>query len=348
MKERWVLILFLLTLAAIGALYVANVRFPISTDDAIQRELRHDASTATLEQHITEALAKDDVETADMYAEIAAYMHRPLSPAVQAKLADAHSTVATVTRGTKDFATGFVTGSGTSTAGLAGAVTSDLTVVGDVRDIGIEGKKMVAGEDYSKLVLGLSIVGLAATVATVATGGGGIVAKTGVSVLKAAKHAGTLTAGFARRLTRLVEDAVDFREVGRIAKTANLTDLRATEHAFSDVARSVKTSELLPVFRRIGTIGKNAGPAETVRLMRYVHSERDLGDIATMSTKLGKKTRGVIALTGKTALRAFKTSLNIVEFLIENIIAFGAWLLGLLGLGAGRRILRFGWRRAHA
>jgi hypothetical protein len=102
------------------------------------------------------------------------------------------------------------------------------------------------------------------------------------------------------------------------------------------------------VFRRIGTIGENAGPAETVRLMRYVHSERDLDDVAKMSGKLGKKTRGVIAITGKTALRAFKTSLNIFEFLIENIIAFGAWLLGLLGLGIGRRVIRAGWRRATA
>ena len=253
-----------------------------------------------------------------------------------------------MTRNTKDFAGGFVTGAGTSTAGLAGAVTSDFTVVGDVRDIGIEGSKMVAGEDYSKLVLGLSVVGLAATVATVATGGGGIVAKTGVSVLKAAKRAGTLTADFARRLTRLVEDAVNFRELGRIAKATDLTDLRATEKAFAGYARGVKTAEIFPVFRRIATIGENAGPAETVRLMRFVHSERDLEDVAKMSGKLGTKTRGVIALTGKTALRAFKTSLNIFAFLIENIIAFGAWLLGLLGLGAGRRILRASWRRAAA
>jgi hypothetical protein len=347
-RERPILVLFVLTFVVIGVLYLANVQFPISTDAAIQRELRHDASTADLDKRIADALAKGDVETADMYAEVAAYMHRPLSPAVEKRLADAHSTAATVTRNTKEFAEGFVTGSGTSTAGLAGAVTSDVTVVGDVRDIAIEGKKMAAGEDYSKLVLGLSIVGLAATIATVATGGGGIVAKTGVSVLKAAKRAGTLTADFARRLTRIVERTVDFGEIRRIAKTTDLTDLRATEKAFGGMARTVKTSELLPVFRRIGTIGENAGPAETVRLMRYVHSERDLDDVAKMSTKLGRKTRGVIAITGRTALRAFKTTLNVVEFLIENIIAFGAWLLGLLGLGAGRRIVRAGWRRVSA
>ena len=104
-RERPILILFALTLVAIGGLYFANIRFPISTDAAIQRELRHDASTQKLDTEIRDALAKDDVETADMYAQIAAYMHRPLSPEVQQKLADAHSTMATVTRNTKDFAT---------------------------------------------------------------------------------------------------------------------------------------------------------------------------------------------------------------------------------------------------
>ena len=231
-------------------LYVANVQFPISTDAAIQRELRHDASTADLDTRITDALAKDDVETADMYAEIAAYMHRPLSPAVEKKLADAHSTMATITRNTKDFATGFVTGSGTSTAGLAGAVTSDSQSSAMCATSASRARRWSAGEDYSKLVLGLSIVGLAATVATVATGGGGIVAKTGVSILKAAKRAGTLTADFARRLTRIVERRRRFprdrthRQDHRSHRSArNREGLRRHAHARSRPRRSFPCSD---------------------------------------------------------------------------------------------------------
>lgn len=60
------------------------------------------------------------------------------------------------------------------------------------------------------------------------------------------------------------------------------------------------------------------------------------------------KTRYVISLSGKVALRAFKTSLNIFEFPLENIIAVGAWLQGLFGLGAGRRILRAVRHRPYA
>jgi hypothetical protein len=73
-----------------------------------------------------------------------------------------------VVRNTYQFGEGFVTGKGDSTAGIAGAVTSDLTVIGDLRDIALEGGKMIAGEEYSELILGLSVVGIGVTAATIA------------------------------------------------------------------------------------------------------------------------------------------------------------------------------------
>lgn len=337
---RLAAILFLLTAAIIAGLFVFDVRFPISEDEAIHRELRQSATSEELDARVNAALDKGDVDDASMYAEVTQYMDRQLSPATQARLDAALSTAATIARNTGQFATGFVTGQGTSVAGLAGAVTSDLTVVGDVRDIGTEGTKLVSGQDYSELILGLSVIGVAATAATVATGGGGIVAKAGISLLKVAKRAGTLTVEFTRELTRLVGRAVNTPELTRVLRTTDLRNLKATEEAITSYARGVRQAEIFPVLARLGDVSKNAGPAETVRLMRYVHSTKELEDVAAMSGRLGKKTRGVIELTGKTALRAFKTSLNILEFLIERILAFGAWLLGLLGMSATRRMVR--------
>ncbi len=336
---RLALILFGLTVTAIGVLYVAGVQFPISEDEAIHRELRHSATTEQLDARVNQALDKGDVDDATMYADIVKYMGRQLSPATQAKLDAALTTGATLARNTGQFATGFVTGEGASMAGMAGAFASDVTVVGDLRDIAGEGGKMIGGQPYSELVLGLSVLGVAATVATVATGGGGVVAKAGVSLLKIAERTGTLTVDFARELTRLVGRAVDTPELARVLKTTNLKDLHATEEAVTAYARSVKEAEIIPVFSRLTRLSETAGPSETVRLMRYVHSERDLDDIGAMSERLGKKTRGIIELTGKTTLRAFRTSLNIVQFLIERVLAFGAWLLGLLGLSAARGLV---------
>ena len=129
---RLALILFALTAAVIAGLYVFGVRFPISEDEAIHRELRQSATAEDLDKRVNSALEKGDVDDASMYAEVAQYMDRKLSPATQAKLDAALSTGATIARNTGDFASGFVTGEGTSVAGLAGAVTSDITVVGDV------------------------------------------------------------------------------------------------------------------------------------------------------------------------------------------------------------------------
>ncbi|MGQ0741322.1 MAG: hypothetical protein ACT4OG_03375 [Alphaproteobacteria bacterium] len=332
--------LLALTVIAVGALYAFDIRFPISQEEAIQRELRMAATAEELDKRVNDALARDDVDDAEVYSELAAYMGKPLSAETEAKLARAQSTAARIARGTGQFATGFVTGEGTSAAGLAGALTSDVTVVGDVRDIASEGTKLVAGENYSELILGLSVIGIAATAATVATGGGGVVAKAGVSLLKAARRAGTLTAEFAGELTRLVSRAVNTPELARVLRTTNLRDLRATEAAVTQYARGVRQAEIFPVLGRLGDISKTAGPAETVRLMRYVRSTNDLENVSAMSARFGKKTRGVIELTGKTSLRAFKTALNVLEFIIERILAFAAWLLGLLGLSAARRVVR--------
>ena len=57
-----------------------------------------------------------------------------------------------------------------------------------------------------------------------------------------------------------------------------------------------------------------------------------------MSTTLGRKTRGVIEITGKTSLRAFRTTLRVVEFILRNIIAFLSWLGSIFTLFIARLV----------
>ena len=334
--------LLLATAAVVTALYAMNVTFSITEEEAIQRELRLATTTEELNRRIDEALVRDDIEDALMYAEVAAYMNRTLSPETQERLVAAQSGAAAALRSTTGFASGFVTGGGDSIAELAGAVTSDLTVVGDVRDIVIEGGKMIVGEDYSPLILGLSVVGIAVTGATVATGGGGAPVRLGVSIVKLARRTGNLTVEFAQTLGRMTAQAVNPAELARLLRQTNLTDMRATQNAIANYAGGVRQAQIFTVMTRMGDIGRTAGPGEAVRLLRYVRTAEELDDVAGMSARLGRKTRGVIELTGRTGLRAFKTALNVFEFLLERILAFGTWLLVLFGLGVGRNIVRRG------
>lgn len=312
----------------------------IPTETLIMQELDAVVSSDELDGRILEALADNRQDDAEMYAEIAAYMDRELAPQTRDALAASQTTTAVVLRNTGSFFEGFVSGEGSDSAAFAGAVTSDLTVIGDIRDISSEGSKMVAGEDYSQIILGLSVVGLAVTAGTVATAGGGLPARVGVSLLKVAKKAGTMTSSFADELGTLVSRAVDFPALRRTLDDVSLADPASTRRAIGAYTDNVKSAELFPVLSRMDEMRTAVGPAESVRLMRYVDNTRDLENVADMSRTLGVKTRGIIELTGKTSLRAFKGAINILRWMLEWVWALGVAVVGWLGLAGSRRVIK--------
>src|SRR6185503_15842919 len=95
-----------------------------------------------------------------------------------------------------------------TTTSIACMVAADFTSLGDLRDIVIQGNALAADQEYDPIVLGLSVVGLAATGVTVLTAGGGGPAKAGLSVMKAAKRASILSPGLVRSAGALANDAV--------------------------------------------------------------------------------------------------------------------------------------------
>ena len=91
---------------------------------------------------------------------------------------------------------GVWTGAGEDTAGLACALASDLLVFGDVRDLSRQGIAWGRGETTDPLLIGLSTAGIVLTFAPQV----GI----GNALLKAARRAGSLTAGLADQLLSLL------------------------------------------------------------------------------------------------------------------------------------------------
>jgi hypothetical protein len=342
MLSRLGLVLLFLTVAGLILAYTTGFGFTIPIEKAVQADLAAATSPALINQKIIEALERDDIDDADMYVEIASFMAFELPPETMAKLDEAHTLSATVVRKTWEFGEGFATGEADTSAGLAGAVASDLTVVGDVRDIAGEGTKMLRGEPYSELILGLSVVGIGVTAATIATGGGGVVVKAGVSLMKAARRTGHMTAEFARLLTRLTTEAVNMPLLRQTLRSTDLTDLKRTQEVLAAYGRNVRASRLVPVLRQLGEINDTVGPAETVRLMRFVKTSENLDDVTGMTKRFGVKARGIMELTGKTALRSFKTSFKLIEWVAEGIWGLITWLAGLIAmiLMRGVRIFR--------
>ncbi|MCP5432514.1 MAG: hypothetical protein H6923_04505 [Alphaproteobacteria bacterium] len=328
-----------LVLVAVGVVALAVIQpvIELTPVEAVREEVREVTTGDQIGTRIVGALARNDYDEALMYRDIARDASLTLPPDATDALERAGTFGATAARAGSQVVVGFLTGEAESLAGMTGAVVSDLTVVGDIRDIAQEGSKLVQNEPYNELVLGLSVIGVAATGATIATGGATLPGRVGVTILKVASKANTLTVEFARTLTRLVGNAVELADLKQLLRTTKITDSAATRDAIAAYAKSLKGTELVPVLARIDDVQKNVGAVETVRLMRYVKSTDDLDDIAEMSKSLGKNTRGVIEITGKTSLRAFKTSMNVFSWVIGHIFSFLAWVgtffLSLLGAG---------------
>lgn len=315
-----------LTMATVATLAVT----PGGREAAIRASLQEATPPGRLDAEVNRALDAGDVAGALQYAGLASELGKPLAAATEARLADAQSTAAVVWRGVGDFAGGYLTGEADSAAGLAGAVVSDLTVVGDVRDLVSEGAKAATGFDYSEFVLALAAVGIAAEGVTIATGGGSLVAKAAISTLKVAKRTGNLTAEFTWTLlatARRATAAAGARRAGRAAAGGSA----------GGSGRALARAELAATFAAVGRIADHAGPAETVRLLRHVHSSDELQEIATMSARFGPRTRAVIELTGKTSLRAFRLGLKAVTAIVWGILGFLGWLGGLVLFAAIRR-----------
>ena len=330
-----------------GVAQTIGWRQDMSDEDAIRADVQMANKSSPVEAKVRDALDRNDIDDASMYSEIAGFAGIELSEQTTKDLEDAQSFISSAVRNTGDYIGGFVFGTGTSFASLAGSITSDLTVVGDVRDIVGEGSKMVAGEEYSELILGLSVLGVAATAAVVASGGGGIVVKAGLSMLKFAKRAGTLTVEFGTRLARMARDAVNFPLLERTLRQTDLSDLGKVEEAVSNYVRNVRTAEIFPVVSRLDDLRQATNVGESVRLMKYVRTTDDLENLTSLARVTGTKTRGIVEMTGKIALRAFKYTVNIIRFIIENILAFLTWLGTLLTTSLGKRVLR-GRRTATA
>lgn len=312
--------------ASLGAgafVAVSGWGLTVPLETAIRRDLSTLATPEALEARASAALDIDDVALARGMADLGADLGRPLRPETLTRLAAAEAPAAVAWRSARGFAHGFASGEIDGKAALAGALLSDLTLVGDIRDIASEGGKAMRGEDHSNLILGLAAAGAVASAATYATAGVGAPARVGVSVLKAARRSGTMTAEFAADSGR------------RMARTG--------EAAAPAASRSAKLG-IVEASGELAAVGRTAGAAETVRLMRHVRSVDELSDLRRFAERFGSRSRAVAEFTGRASLRAFRTTLRIGELLLRHLIGFALWFGGLLA-GAASKL---GWRLARS
>lgn len=269
-----------------------------------------------------DALAADDAALAASYLALADARGLVVPASLRARVEAAGSALAETARAAKAFGLGFVTGTPQDLPGLAGAAASDLMVWGDIRDAGREGLKLARGEEADQLILGLSAVGLAMTAGTYASGGLGLPARLGISLVKVAKRTGKLSAALARSLTRAVREAVDFAALRRLATHPGAVD----GAALKGVVRSERVSGLARMLDDTGRIQSKAGTRAALEALAVADGSRDLSRAARLADAKGVQTLAILKTLGRGALVITQALFHLIWWLF----ATAAYLLALV------------------
>lgn len=325
---------FLLLLGALGAVWPwalpaaqEGLRLVRGREDPAQlAELAlSDLTPADMAARIEQALAGDDPELAASALQWADAHAIPIAPDLRAQVAEANTDTAQALRAARRFGAGFLTGTPDDLAGLAGAAAGDLTVWGDVRDAAREGWHYSQGQPTDMLVLGLSAAGLALTAGTYATLGAGAPARMGLTLVKAARRTGRLTAAFAADLTRLARESVDLAALRRGAGTLDAAALKAAIRP-QGVARLTRTLEDL------GTVQAKAGTRAALDGLALVDDTADVARLARLAEKSGGKTLFILKSAGRSALVITGALLSFLWWGVGALVWLFALVAGLNGL----------------
>ena len=309
------------------------------SDEAVAGHLHNDlravATQDYLRDHVAQSLDADRPEDVEDYIALAALLGHTLPDDLLKRYEDATSTSATTWRMTKQGFRGFFTGDVDDAASLAGSTLADFTVYGDLRDFAAQSMAYAKGQEVDEFVLGLSVMGLGISAATVASGGTTAPLKAGFSLVKTAKRTGKLTAGMEGVLRRAVTDGLDMPGLRR---RLSAVDWKSPSKAVDEVkgfAAGLDTSKLRGILGRFGAVVEKTSPSGAMRIMRHVDTAEEFAKAERITARFGKATPAVFQTLGKGAFKAFAT--------ITKLAAEALWALVTALLSAATFALTVLW-----
>uniref|UniRef100_Q07P84 Uncharacterized protein n=1 Tax=Rhodopseudomonas palustris (strain BisA53) TaxID=316055 RepID=Q07P84_RHOP5 len=337
--------------------------WPATRDAAALWEVRHDVSQLSqlqieaalrrdpdlITRQIDQALADGDAELAQSLLDLAAAQKSFVPETTSRRVAEALAAQGRPTELAKRFAAGLFTGEASDVASLSGTMTGDLLVVGDIRDVVREGKRIVDGQEPDRLVLGLATAGLAVTAATFATVGGAAPARAGLTMVKDARKLGRLGEGLTRWAGRSTRELVDAPQLKRALSNASLSRPGDAIAAVGGAFRAEKAGALLRVAKDVGRIGNKVGTRGAMDVLKIAEGPKDIARAARLAEAQGGKTRAILKLLGRGALLLTFGAFNFTWWMLGALFA----LFGVVGsVKAGtERLTRAAiakWRRHRA
>jgi hypothetical protein len=312
-------------LLAAGACYAVPRGFEAQhllaiEDDPAQiaeRELDQKFNAAVAKREIDAALAADDADLAQSFIDLSKSRGVALEPEQIARVDAAVAKANSTQQAMGSFAQGLVTGEPKDLTGLAGTVTGDLLVFGDIRDAVREGGRWIAGEKVDELVLGLACVGLAITAATYATSGIAAPARVGVSVAKFARKTGRLSSELATTIGRSLRSVVDWPKLRTALASISITEPTLAVRAARDAVKVERAGGLMHLVRDVGRVQGKAGTQAALDGLKIAESPREMSRVARLAESAGSHTRAILKVAGRGAI-----------MLTFAAIDLGIWIAG--------------------
>lgn len=150
-------------------------------------------------------------------------------------------------------AEGLIAGTSDETIGQVAGVMSDFLVIGDLRDLAVQGGNLAQGEETDKVMVALASLGVIATgaqiasgVGTVATGGAAAptvaattAAKSGLVVLKTARKLGKLPPWLGKTIIKAGKTARETKSLGAVTDLlGDVNMLAKTRGGFTLLSRT--------------------------------------------------------------------------------------------------------------
>lgn len=267
-------------------------------DRKLARSFNSEAATKEIEA----ALAADDSELAQSFVELARDRNVAIAPELAAKVDAAVAKASSAIQTAENFTRGLIVGEPDDLVSLAGTALGDLFVFGDIRDAVREGSRYASGQEVDPLILGLSAVGIAVTAGTYASLGTGAPARVGLSLVKAARKTGRISARMAESIGRTLRSVVDGAALRKAIDGAAVTNPAMTVRAVRGAVKLEKADDLFRLTRNVGEVQAKAGTRAALDGLKISDSPRQMARVAKLAEKQGGKTRAVLKFLGRGAI----------------------------------------------
>jgi len=303
------------------------------------RKLARSFDSAAATREIEAALAADDADLARSFVELARDRQVALAPELVARVDAAVEQAASTLKTAENFTRGLIVGEPDDLVSLAGTALGDLFVFGDIRDAVREGSRYAQGKEVDHLILGLSAVGIAVTAGTYASLGTGAPARVGLSLVKAARKTGRLSARMAESVGRTLRSVIDGPALRKAVDGMSVTNPAMTARALREAVKIEKADDLFRMTRNVGEVQAKAGTRAALDGLKISDSPREMARVAKLAEKEGGKTRAILKFLGRGAI-----ALTVAAFDLSLWVLWAALtLFGFVSAAKGA-VERATWR----